>query len=202
MKKYLFITMAAVVAAAIVSCNPDNEVNGGDETPTVKVFETTDATTVCINEMNGNDNYKGIELYNPTDAEVSLVGWKIVKNNEEALYWEGVDGDKIAAKGYFVIKANKKTAEIDAVANAMGTGGLSAAKIVKLDLLNGSIIVDTFDRGFTALYDGVNETALPAMEGSAARVEDGKKTWKVMTATFGATNKGAQVIGEVTVDPE
>lgn len=202
MKKYLMIAAATVAALALVSCNQDPEAGGGgggDNTPVV--FETTDATTVCINEVNGLDGYKGIELYNPTNAEVSLAGWKIIKNGEETLYWEAAADAKIAAKGYYVIKANKKTGEIDAVASAMGTGGLSAAKAVKLELANGELIVDTFNRGFDATAE-VPEVALPEAGGSMARMQDGKKTWKVMDATFGATNNGANVIGDIVTKPE
>ena len=207
MKKYFMIAAAVLAAVAFASCNADPEVEGnkgGDEGKTEEPveFKTTDATTVCINELNGNDGYKGIELYNPTDAEVSLEGWAIVKNGEETLYWEGVEGNKIAAKGYFVIKANKKTAEIDGVASATGTGGLSAAKAVKLELKNANgAVVDTFDRGLRPDLEDP-EVALPTAEGSMARKEDGKALWKVMAATFGATNNGANVIGDIVTVPE
>ena len=204
MKKYLFIAAAALAAAALVSCNKDPEVKpaDGDNTPAESTeFITKDATTVCINEVNGGDGYKGIELYNPTSKEVSLSGWKIVKNNEDILYWEAESSDKIAANGYFVIKANKSTTEIDALADAIASGGLSGKKAVKLDLVNGEIVVDTFDRGFTK--NDNTEVALPdAGTNSFARAQDGKALWKIKSPTFKATNTGGQVIGDVTVDPE
>lgn len=209
MKKYLMIAAAVLTAAALVSCNPDNEAGGGGGGATVTVFETKDATTVCINEVNGGDGYKGIELYNPTSAEVSLVGWKIIKNDEtETPYWEGVEGDKIAAGGFLVIRANKSTASLDALDASLlsvnkASGGLSGKKIVKLVLINGELSVDTFDRGWTKHWDGTTELGLPdAGTNSFARNENGKKTWKIKSPTFGATNAGGEVIGDVTVDPE
>ena len=203
MKKYLMIAVATLAATALVSCNKDPETNGGDET--IPEFITVDATTVCINEMNGNDGYKGIELYNPTAAEVSLEGWTIVKNNEvptgeTPAYWTGVAGDKIAAKGYLVIRANKKTTNLDnltCLSVNTGTGGLSASKAVKLELKNATgQVVDTFDRNFTP-----EEPAMATIEGSAARKEDGKKLWKVMEPTFGAGNNSAKVIGDIDTKP-
>lgn len=206
MKKYYLIALAVV--AALVACNKDPEVtkdkDGNTEENTA--FVTKDATTVCINEVNGGTGYKGIELYNPTDAEINLEGYTIIKNDEEAVYWTGVNGDKIAAKGYLVIRASKETGELDALTNLSvdkGTGGLSGKKIVKLDLKDATKIIDTFDRGWTKHWDGSTELGLSdAGTNSFARQQDGKKTWKVMSPTMGATNAGATVVGDVTIDPE
>ena len=85
----------------------------------------------------------------------------------------------------------------------MGSGGLSGKKIVKLDLAHGEQIVDTFDRGWTKHWDGATELGLPdAGTNSFARNEDGKKVWKLKAPTFKASNNAAEVVGEVTVDPE
>ena len=208
MKKYFLLIAAALTAVALVSCNKDDEENGGGggESGPV-VFETTDATTVCINEVNGGSGYKGIELYNPTDADIQLEGYFIIKNDDaENPYWTGAATDNIPAKGYLVIRANKETTEIDGLPATVltinkGTGGLSGKKAVKLELKKGDTSYDVFDRGFTD--NDKTEVALPdAGTNSFARQQDGKKTWKLMTQTIGATNVGAAVQGEVTVDPE
>ena len=74
---------------------------------------------------------------------------------------------------------------------------------MKLELKKGDTSYDVFDRGWTKHWDGTTELGLPdAGTNSFARQQDGKKTWKVMAQTVGATNAGAAVQGEVTVDPE
>lgn len=207
MKKYLLIAAAALVATALVSCNPDNEAGGGGNQETIPEFITTDATNVCINEWNGNTNYKGIELFNPTGAAVTLEGWTIIKNDEVpptegAPYWTGTATDIIPAGGYLVIRASKGTTSLDGLpattlAINKGTGGLSASKAVKLVLKNNAgTVMDTFDRNFTP-----EELGMATIEGSAARVQDGKALWKVMDPTFGATNNGAAQHGNIDTKP-
>ena len=68
---------------------------------------------------------------------------------------------------------------------------------MKLELKKDGTVVDTFDRGFDLAEK--TEAALKTLEGSCARVEDGKKTWKVMAITMGKTNKGADVLGNIDV---
>ena len=204
MKKYLMIAVAALAAAALVSCNPDNEGGGGGNTVNAPSWPEADATTVCLNEVNGT--LKGIELYNPTDSPVNLEGWTIVKNNESPAYWEGTSDDVIPAKGYMVIKASNASADLAAMeilfAMNSGTGGLSGKKAVKLDLKNAAgVVVDFFDRGFTKA--GNTEPALADLgANSAARIQDGKAPWKVKAPTYGASNNAANDLGEVSVDPE
>ena len=61
-------------------------------------------------------------------------------------------------------------------------------------------VLDTFERGWAK--NGNAEVALPTAEGSFARTADAKKEWKVTAITMGKTNNGANVIGDISVDPE
>ena len=190
----------AVASVAILSCNRDP----GDEKVEF-VYETTDAVTVCINEVCGVVGSKGVELYNPTDQEIALEGYTLVKNEakdandatKDAATWTGTSTDKIAAKGYYVITAKKEFDDIKDVANAKANDSFSPSKALKLELKKDGTVVDTFDRGFDLAEK--TEAPLKTLEGSCARVEDGKKTWKVMAITMGKTNKGADVLGNIDV---
>lgn len=224
MKKIVMTVLALLAAWAVISCQKDPEIQkednnkqeqqggeqggegqgegegegegeGGGETPVL---------TLCINEVNGTDGYKGIEIYNPTDAAVSLVGWIVKKNNEvtddEAqtqLYWEGVDGvGSIAAKGFYVIHANKKDSSLpEKTEGCVATGGLSASKAVKLELINPEgKTVDTFNRGWDDTAENPEVALKEYTAGSFARATDGGDVWKVLAPTFGATNVGAEVL--------
>lgn len=201
---------AAVAAVAMVSCLPNDdyqkpeEENNNNNNNNQQPEETSGATLV-INEVNGVKGYKGIEIYNPTDKEVDLKGWVVKKNNEvtdeaamTTLYWEGVDGvGKIAAKGYYVIHANKDDGNLPAKTDGcVATGGLSNKKGVKLELINPEgKTVDTFNRGFDESQEDP-EVALDELAGSFARDTDGGKDWKLKEPSFGATNNGVALVGD------
>ena len=203
MKKFFVLTVFAIASVAFASCNRDP---GNDDTKEY-VMVTTDATTVCINEVCGVVGSKGVELYNPTDQEIVLTGYTLVKNEakdendatKDAATWTGASTDKIAAKGFYVITAKKEFDDIKDVANAKAGDSFSPSKALKLELKKDGVVVDTFDRGFDK--NNKTEATLKTLEGSCARVEDGKATWKVMAITIGKTNKGAEEIGNVDIEP-
>ena len=207
MKKYYMIAFALFAAFSLVSCNPeDPDVRKDDNTEENKDQNQGGGsadlmTTVCINEVCGVVGYKGIELYNPTDNDLSLEGYAIFKNEAESATWTGDADAKIAAKGYFVITSKKEFDEIKDVANAKAADSFSPSKALILVLKgkDGSVL-DTFDRGWNK--NNKTEVALPTAEGSFARTADAKKEWKVLAITIGKTNAGAQVLGEIIVDPE
>lgn len=209
MKKVFMFAFAAVAAVAMVSCLPnddyqkpeeENNNNNNNQQP-----EETSGATLVINEVNGVKGYKGIEIYNPTDKEIDLKGWVVKKNNEvtdeaamTTLYWEGVDGvGKIAAKGYYVIHANKDDGNLpEKTDGCVATGGLSNKKGVKLELINPEgKTVDTFNRGFDESQEDP-EVALDELNGSFARDTDGGKDWKLKEPSFGATNNGVALVGD------
>lgn len=206
MKKYFFIAFAVFAAFAMASCTPedpdirkdDNGENSG-ETPATQNDDLM--TTLCLNEVCGVVGSKGIELYNPTDKEISLEGVAIYKNEAEDATWTGDADAKIASKGYYVITSKKEFDDIKDVANAKAADSFSPSKTLILVLKgkDGSVL-DTFDRGWTK--NGKTEIALPTAEGSFARTADAKKEWKVLAITMGKTNNGAQVLGDISVDPE
>jgi hypothetical protein len=208
MKKYFILALAA--AFAFAACNTDDpdvrkdDQNGNGNEQTNQGGETTEAT-LCINEVNGTKGYKGIEIYNPTDKEIDLQGWVVKKNNEvtdeaamTTLYWEGAAGvGKIAAKGYYVIHANKDDGNLpEKTEGCVATGGLSNKKGVKLELINPEgKTVDTFNRGFDVTQDDP-EVPLDELAGSFARDTDGGKEWKLKEPSFGATNNGVALVGD------
>lgn len=210
MKKYFILALAA--AFAFAACNTDDpdvrkddqNGNGNGNEQTNQGGETTEAT-LCINEVNGTKGYKGIEIYNPTDKEIDLQGWVVKKNNEvtdeaamTTLYWEGAAGvGKIAAKGYYVIHANKDDGNLpEKTEGCVATGGLSNKKGVKLELINPEgKTVDTFNRGFDVTQDDP-EVPLDELAGSFARDTDGGKEWKLKEPSFGATNNGVALVGD------
>ena len=211
MKKIFMFAFAAVAAVAMVSCLPNDDYQKPEEQKTPEEEKTpegqttTDGATLVINEVNGVKGYKGIEIYNPTDKEIDLKGWVVKKNNEvtdeaamTTLYWEGVDGvGKIAAKGYYVIHANKDDANLpEKTEGCVATGGLSNKKGVKLELINPEgKTVDTFNRGFDVSQDDP-EVPLDELNGSFARDTDGGKDWKLKEPSFGATNNGVALVGD------
>ncbi len=201
MKKFFVFAAMAVASVALLSCNRDP----GDEKVEF-VYETTDATTVCINEVCGVVGSKGVELYNPTAQPIPLLGYTLVKNEakdandatKDVATWTGGALDIIPAGGYFVITSKKEFDDIADVANAKAGDSFSPSKALKLELKDAlGKVVDTYDRGFDLA--GKSEATLKTLEGSSARVEDGKKTWKVMDITMGKTNNGAKVIGNIDV---
>ena len=208
MKKYFIFALAA--AFAFVACQQDPEVTRDEETNQNQEGnqegnqeQTGDdlMTTLCINEVCGVVGSKGIELYNPTAAEISLEGVAIYKNEAETATWTGDADAKIASKGYFVITSKKEFDDIASVANAKAADSFSPSKslILVLKDKDGNVL-DTFERGWAK--NGNAEVALPTAEGSFARTADAKKEWKVTAITMGKTNNGANVIGDISVDPE
>ena len=206
MKKYFIFALAA--AFAFVACQQDPEVKKNEEENQNQNQnqnqggETGDLmATLCINEVCGVVGSKGIELYNPTAAEVSLEGVAIYKNEAADPTWTGDADAKIASKGYYVITSKKEFDNITDVANAKAADSFSPSKSLLLVLKDASgNVLDTFDRGWTK--NANTEVALPTAEGSFARTADAKKEWKVLDITMGKTNNGANVIGEISVDPE
>ena len=225
MKKILLTVLAVIAAFAVISCNSDPEpqkqpstpseepsANPSEEPSTPSDEPSTEPSDepaadvkLCINEVNGVKGYKGIEIYNAGDAEVDLEGWVVKKNDEvtdeaagTTLYWEGKEGvGKIAAKGYYVIHANKDDGNLpEKTEGCVATGGLSNKKGVKLELINpAGETVDTFNRGFDTTQDDP-EVPLDELTGSFARETDGADSWKLMEPTFGATNNGAALVGD------
>ena len=187
--KKLFV-FAAIALAALVSCNKDpeqkkDEVNNGD------------ITKVRLNEVCGVVGYKGIELYNGDDKEVSLEGVTIFKNGEELACWTGTADDKIAAKGFFVIKGKKETTNIDAVANSVSTASFSPTKSLLLELKDADgKVISTFERGWKA--NGNAEVTLAVtVEYSYALTTDGGNTWKLKDITMGKSNNNAADKGDI-----
>ena len=214
MKKVLYFALAAFTAFSLVACiedkddpqtpgKPDDK--DKPETPDKPDQPGGETLTLVINEVNGTKGYKGIEIYNPTDKEVDLKGWIVKKNNEvtdaekaTTLYWEGVDGvGKIAAKGFYVIHANKDDGDLpEKTEGCVATGGLSNKKGVKLELINPEgKTVDTFNRGFDVSQPDP-EVALEELAGSFARNTDGGSEWKLKEPTFGASNNNAALVGD------
>lgn len=214
MKKVLYFALAAFTAFSLVACiedkddpqtpgKPDDK--DKPETPDKPDQPGGETLTLVINEVNGTKGYKGIEIYNPTDKEVDLKGWIVKKNNEvtdaekaTTLYWEGVDGvGKIAAKGFYVIHANKDDGDLpEKTEGCVATGGLSNKKGVKLELINPEgKTVDTFNRGFDVSQPDP-EVALDELAGSFARDVDGGSEWKLKEPTFGASNNNAALVGD------
>jgi len=190
--KKLFV-FAAIALAALVSCNKDPE-QKKDET------NAGDITKVCLNEVCGVVGYKGIELYNAGDKEVSLEGVTLFKNGEELACWTGTADDKIAAKGFFVIKGKKQTTEIDAVANAVSTASFSPTKSLLLELKStDGKVLSTFDRGWKA--NGNAEVTLTTVEYSYSLTTDGGSTWKLKEITIGTSNNNAADKGEIPTAP-
>ena len=191
MKKIFVIALAA--AATLVSCNKDPEVNKTDTT-------TGDITKVCINEVCGVVGWKGIELYNAGDAEVTLEGVTIFKNGEEIACWTGLDTDKIAPKGFFVIKGKKECENIESVANATSTASFSPTKSLLLELKDADgQVISTFDRGWAA--NGNAEVTLTTVDYAYARTTDGGSTWKLKDQTIGSSNNSAAEHGDIPTAP-
>lgn len=171
-------------------------------TATVDGFVASCAVTVTaplmvyINEVCPVIGYKGIELYNPNDVDVNLEGYSIVKNDgagNDGPMWYGNYYTMIPAKGYFVIRGKKDYDMIDSIADDYSVESLSAKKSFKFVLKDPSgQEIDSCERGWTEA--GEIEVALPEIEGSYARVQDGAPQWNVMSVTMGGTNNGATIL--------
>lgn len=216
MKKYFLIALAA--AFTFVACNPDPEVNQDENNNTEEQKpdegNTTEpgATTLCINELCGVTGYKGVEFYNYGDKDINLNGWILKKNNEvdggtdvdgkeTYLYWKGTAGT-VKANGFFILHAKDGDENLPALTPdedyARATGGLSAKKAVKLELIApDGTVVDVFNRGWDDSLGAAAEVKLTEVKtGSFARTADHGDKWAVLSSTFGQTNVGAEVLSE------
>ena len=190
MKKYLFMTVAAIAAVALVSCNKDDEVKKSTKK------DYGDVTKVCINEVCGVSGYKGVELYNADTKVVSLEDVGLFKNDAAEATWTGTESDEIPAGGYFVIKSKKETTEIDDVANAKAADSFSPGQTLKLVLKKGTTELSSFARGAEPWA-----TVIEAVTWSFGRTTDGGSEWKFLDITIGATNNGAAQHGAITANP-
>jgi hypothetical protein len=181
-KLYVF----AMAVAALVACNPDNEVQ--KEKPATK----SDFSKLVINEAYPtapSDAEKFVELYNGGDAAVSLEGVVIKRTDETNAteeVWLGISGETVPAKGYFVIQGTKRSLERSL------SSGLSAKKGVKLEVFDpdGKSITSVQHGDPTA--DGAPATKLQT--GVWARIPDGGAWKNVTNPTPGKANDatGAQ----------
>ena len=188
MKKYVLIACAAVAAMAFASCNKDPEVEKEEEEQEVK----TDYTKLVINEANATaaaDAEKFVEFYNTGDAAISLEGVVVKRTdetNETADVWEGLAGETVPAKGFFVIQGTKKSLERSL------SSGLSAKKGVKLEVFDPEgKSVTSVTHGDPAA-DGAPATKIQT--GVWARIPDGGAWKNVTNPTPGKANDatGAQ----------
>lgn len=203
MKKFMVI--AAMAAAALVSCNK----NG---------FETDDkqdvdnkVSGIVFNEIDGQNKF--IELYNTTDKEQSLEGLTIVKydavkDGGKSTTWTGAAGLKIAAHSWVYIESSdladpNEKGDPDYVyqsENHIFNGGLSGKKNLKLELLDPKgEVLDSFLRG----EEGAGWNQVGNFENnktnSFSRVPDGTGAWKYAAPTKGAAN--GEATGEIEQTP-
>ena len=183
MKKYLLIAAAALAVAAI-SCNKDKEV-------TKDVEEKSDYTKLVINEVNATaatDAEKFVEFYNGGDKACSLEGVTIKRTDETNAteeVWAGLAGEKVPAKGFFVIQGTKRSLERSL------SSGVSAKKGVKLE------VFDPDGKSVTSVQHGEPADATVAIAintGIWARIPDGGAWKNVTNPTPGKANDatGAQ----------
>lgn len=147
-----------------------------------------DTDLIVLNEINGNGQ-KFIELYNAGETTVSLTGWTVQK--DESTVWTGTS-ESLAAGAYLVLYSSENKGEY---ANPDGavtfSGGLSAAKNVKVDLYNASsVLKDSFVRGIAGSEWG--KINLTSASSTFSRVPNGSGNWVCAAATAGAAN-GAKV---------
>ena len=181
-KLYVF----AMAVAALVACNPDNEVQ--KEKPATK----SDYSKLVINEAcatAATDAEKFVEFYNGGDAAVSMEGVVIKRTDETNAteeVWLGISGETVPAKGYFVIQGTKRSLERSL------SSGLSAKKGVKLEVFDpdGKSITSVQHGDPTA--DGAPATKIQT--GVWARIPDGGAWKNVTNPTPGKANDatGAQ----------
>lgn len=122
----------AVVGAATRGAEnvEDKESNDGSDDDTASdPSDKRDYSGLALNELNGNDKF--IELYNASDMEMDLSGVQL-KKDDEKIIWIAPEGTVISAKGFVALNG-----EADDYTNGF-TGGLSADKSVKIELLTPS----------------------------------------------------------------
>ena len=168
MKKLLALALMATVA--FVACNNDDEVTKDQDT-------TVDYTKLVINEANASaasDSLKFVEFYNTGDKDIPLEGVYINRTDEENVtgkVWTGIKGEKVPAKGFFVIQGTKGSMERSL------SSGLSAKKGVKLEVFGPD------DASITSVQHGILTDATAKTKintGIWARIPDGG-AWKNVT---------------------
>lgn len=176
MKKFAFIFFAAV--AALVACNPDEEVNKDKE-------EKADYSKLVINEVNaiaGEDAGKFVEFYNTGDKPISMEGVVIKRTDETNAVddvWLGLSGEVCPAKGFFVIQGTKNSLERSL------SKGVSAKKGVRLEAF------DPDGKAFASVQHGDPTNAEVEIEitsGIWARIPDGGAWKNVTNETPGKAN--------------
>lgn len=182
--KKLFVFAMAV--AALVACNPDEEVQ--KEKPT----EKADYSKLVFNEVNAvatEDAGKFVEFYNTGDVAISMEGVLIKKTDELNAVedvWTGIAGEVCPAKGFFVIQGTKNSLERSL------SKGVSAKKGVKLEAF------DPDGKSFATVQHGdptaAGAPATKIQTGIWARIPDGGAWKNVTNETPGAANDatGAQ----------
>lgn len=200
MKKIL--VFAAAAAFALCACDKETPTVDGSGTGNEGGQETV--TGVVYNELDGQNKF--IEFYNTSDKEISLEGVIVVKYDSEkdggkSTTWEGKAGQKIAAKGYFVIESSDLADEAEGgdpnyayeSADHVFKGGLSPKKNQKFELYDAQgNLLDTFIRGEEG--SGWNRVKGYAEneDCSFSRVPDGTGEFVYAAPTKGAAN-GAKV---------
>lgn len=183
MKKFFAIALMASVA--LVGCNTDEEVQKEKETK-------SDYSKLVINEAYAtapSDAEKFVEFYNGGDAAVSMEGVVVKRTDETNVteeVWLGLAGEKVPAKGYFVIQGTKRSLDRSL------SSGLSAKKGVKLEVFDpDGKSITSVTHGDPAA-DGAPATKLQT--GVWARIPDGGAWKNVTNPTPGAANDatGAQ----------
>ena len=151
-----------------------------------------DWSKLKLNEVYGAgaDEEKFFELYNGSEFPIKLTGVTISK--DEATCWTGIDGDKVPAKGFFLILGAKGTTPHGF------SSGFSAKKSVRIELFdNKGNKIDQFQRG-EKMDSGEWGASLTNNKGSWSRIPDGTGRW-MTTATI---TQGEKNSTEGTEDPD
>lgn len=135
---------------------------------------------LVINEINGNgaDADKYIELFNGTSSEIAVSGYSLTYGGKTT--WTGGADQKIASKGYLLLKGTKGSGDL--------SQGLSAGKYIIVELLNAEgQVIDSFKRGDGS---GSSVGADEYTDKSYSRVPNGKGDWYYTSTegTQGASN--------------
>jgi len=193
MKKGLFIFLT--LSMGFVSCMKND--------PFEEKQSSSLQSKLFINEYNGagqpyagagantevQDANRYIELYNAGDTDIELAGFTLEYGGEET--WRGGSGDKIPAKGYFVIQGTKK-GQYPGSGNMMNKG---------LSANNGNITLDLLDKS-GAIIDRYEKTPdlndHPTLKNTVhLRIPDGGAWYycKATLATKGVSNPSSGTLG-------